>query len=83
MCGSSISSVKYVLFNLDSILMDTALSMMNALNTVLQEEGALHQRIAVAWFPAMHLLYLQLGFGNTFSLDENKRIHTHFLDLYA
>lgn len=42
MCGSSISSVKYVLFNLDSILMDTALSMMNALNTVLQEEGALH-----------------------------------------
>ena len=85
MRGSSTSLVQCVLFDLDGTLIDTAPDMVNALNTVLQEEG----RSPLAYQTCRNVVshgspaLLELGFGNCLSLDENKRIRTRFLDLYA
>ncbi len=85
MSVSSISSVKCILFDLDGTLIDTAPDMVNALNTLLQEEGRfplpyqLGRSVVSHGSPAL----LELGFGNNLSLDNNERIRTRFLDLYA
>jgi phosphoglycolate phosphatase len=74
-----------VLFDLDGTLIDTAPDMVNALNTVLQEEGysplpyQTCRSVVSHGSPAL----LELGFGNNLSLDNNERIRTRFLDLYA
>jgi len=82
---SSISSVKCVLFDLDGTLIDTAPDMANALNTVLQQEGRsplpyqVCRNVVSHGSPAL----LELGFGKNLPAEDNERIRTRFLDLYA
>jgi phosphoglycolate phosphatase len=74
-----------VLFDLDGTLIDTAPDMVSALNTLLQEEGRSPLPYQTCRSTVSHgsPALLELGFGTSLSTEDNKRIRTRYLDLYA
>jgi phosphoglycolate phosphatase len=82
---NSISPVKCVLFDLDGTLVDTAPDMVNALNTLLQQEerSPLPYDICREVVSNGSAAMIELGFGKDQTADERDRRRTHFLNLYA